>query len=102
MKKLPPGKCITLRAWLKCKVGAGKTKQDARVTVISTVHFEDGSEHSVTYYVPKDRIHPTKEAVLVLVFRDHQGFWVRFPTNSPYKPFRVAKEQLRKAGGANQ
>ncbi len=96
------GKCITLKAWLKCTVIDGKTKQDSKITVESTVHNDDKTPHSVSYYVPKDRIHPSGAAVLVVVFRDHQGFWVRFPTNSPYKPFRVAKSQLRKAGGANK
>jgi len=81
-----------MRAWLRCdNIKAGRFKNDKEVTV----NGADGDE--VSHQVPKDRIHPRKSAVLVSVFRDSKGFWVRFPTNAPYKPFRVTREQLRKA-----
>lgn len=80
-----------MRAWLKCELSKGRSKLETVVTVTGA----DGkkAEHSV----PIDRIHPTGKAVLVMIFHDSQGFWVRFPTSSPYKPFRVTKDQLRKA-----
>lgn len=80
-----------MKAWLKCKIQNNKSKSDVNVRVIGA----DGQE--VNHSIPKDRIHPTQSAVLVMVFKDSAGFWIRFPTSGPYKPFRVTKEQLRKA-----
>jgi hypothetical protein len=89
------------KAWLKCKCSSGRAKGEAKVTVSSDVHFEDDRVHTVSYYVSENRIHESHKAVLVLVFKDKQGLWVRFPTDSMYKPFRVAKNQLKKAGSGD-
>ena len=56
----------------------------------------DGVDGSVVHSVPADRVHSTGKAVLVSVFKDADGLWIRFPTMAPYKPFRVSKDQLRK------
>jgi hypothetical protein len=79
-----------LKAWLKCQVEDGRTRYDA------VVMAKDVAGNVVQHVVPKEKIHPTRKAVAVVVFRDKDGFWVRFPSNSAYKPFRVDKKQLRK------
>lgn len=81
----------TLMAWLKCKVSQGKSKLDRMISVTGV------GGKKVEHQVPADRVHPKNTAVLVMVFKDKDGYWVRFPSSGPYSPFRVEKDQLRKA-----
>lgn len=80
-----------MKAWFVCdSVRQGKAKNDVEIMVTSA------DKVTVKHFVPHGRIHKNGKMVAVLVFRDKQGYWVRFPSDSRYKPFRANKCQLKK------
>lgn len=92
--RLRQNKTKIMRAWLKCdSITQGRFKGDRQVVVTGA----DGN--SVTHQIPVGHVHPREQLqmILVCVFKDNDGWWVRFPVDSPYKPFRVERSKLRKA-----
>ena len=80
-----------LKAWLRCKVNPCKNKNHCEIEVSGL------DNKTVKHIVSKDKISESGKAVLVVVFRDKDGYWIRFPTTGPYRPFRVRRKQLKKA-----
>lgn len=87
-------KTRVMKAWLKCdSIGTGRYKGDRQVIV------SDVNGDTVTHQIPVGHVHPKEslKMILVCVFKDKDGWWIRFPVDAPYKPFRVERSQLRKA-----
>jgi hypothetical protein len=78
------------KAWLKCKVTPCRNKNNCEVEVKGL------DNKTVKHIICTDRIHKSNKYILVIVFKDKDGYWIRFPTTSPYRPFRVPKNKLRK------
>lgn len=90
----PINKTRVMKAWLKCDtIGPGRYKGDRQVVVTGV----DGK--TVTHYIPVGHVHPRVKLkmILVYVFKDKDGWWIRFPVEAAYKPFRVERNKLRKA-----
>lgn len=83
-----------MKAWLKCdSIGPGRYKGDRQIVVTGV------NDESVTHQIPAGHVHPNDKLkmILVCVFKDRDGWWIRFPVDAAYKPFRVERDQLRKA-----
>ena len=83
-----------MKAWLTCdSIGPGRYKGGRQIIVTGA------NDESVTHQIPVGHVHPNDKLkmILVCVFKDRHGWWIRFPVDAAYKPFRVARSQLRKA-----